>query len=171
MFRERPPQCVDGGKMSRETNIFEAETPDHIESARDLFEQYAASLGFDLGFQDFAAELQNLPGEYAPPHGCILLAKSNEKIVGCVALRKLEDTICEMKRLYVIPSARGQGVGRKLAEAVILRAKELGYQSMRLDTVASMETANGLYSSLRFQAIPAYRHNPLVGAQFYELSL
>jgi ribosomal protein S18 acetylase RimI-like enzyme len=157
--------------MSREANIFEAETPDAIKSARELFEQYAASLGFDLSFQDFVAELQNLPGDYAPPHGCILLAKRDERIVGCVALRKLEDAICEMKRLYVIPEARRQGIGRNLAEAVILRAQALGYKRMRLDTLASMESANQLYSSLGFRPMPAYRYNPLEGAQFYELPL
>jgi ribosomal protein S18 acetylase RimI-like enzyme len=157
--------------MSRETNIFEAETPDHIKSARDLFEQYAASLGFDLGFQDFAAELQNLPGEYAQPHGCILLANQKERIVGCVALRKWDEFTCEMKRLYVIPSARGQGIGRKLAETIIARAKAMGYKHMRLDTVASMQAANRLYSSLGFRPIAPYRYNPLEGAQFYELSL
>jgi len=151
--------------------IFAAGTPDDLENARALFGQYAQSLGFDLGFQDFAAELKNLPGDYAPPRGCILLAKQDERIVGCVALRKLEGTISEMKRLYVAPEARGQGIGRKLAEAVILCAKELGYQCMRLDTVASMEAANRLYSSLGFQPISAYRYNPLAGAQFYELSL
>jgi ribosomal protein S18 acetylase RimI-like enzyme len=157
--------------MSRETNIFEAETPDHIKSARDFFEQYAASLGFDLGFQDFAAELQNLPGEYAQPHGCILLANQKERIVGCVALRKWDEFTCEMKRLYVIPSARGQGIGRKLAETIIARAKAMGYKHMRLDTVASMQAANRLYSSLGFRPIAPYRYNPLEGAQFYELSL
>ncbi len=157
--------------MSRETNIFEAETPDHIKSARDLFEQYAASLGFDLGFQDFAAELKNLPGDYAPPHGCILFVKQDGRTVGCVALRKLEGIISEMKRLYVIPEARGQGIGRKLAETVILRAKAMSYKRMRLDTLASMQAANGLYSSLGFYPIAAYRYNPLEGAQFYELSL
>jgi ribosomal protein S18 acetylase RimI-like enzyme len=141
-------------------SFLEAKTPDHLKSARDLFEEYARSLGFDLGFQDFAAELQNLPGEYAPPHGCILLAKQDDRIVGCVALRKLEETICEMKRLYVIPEARGNGIGSKLAEAAILRAKEMGYKRMRLDTLSSMESANRLYSSLGFRP---------TGAQFYEL--
>jgi ribosomal protein S18 acetylase RimI-like enzyme len=152
-------------------HIFEAKNLEHLHTARRLFEQYAQSLGFDLGFQDFAAELRNLPGEYAPPHGCILLAKQDEKIVGCVALRKLEETICEMKRLYVIPEARGHGTGRKLSETVILRAKEMGYKRMRLDSLSSMESANHLYSSLGFRPIAPYRYNPLEGAEFYELSL
>ncbi|HEY3304145.1 MAG TPA: GNAT family N-acetyltransferase [Candidatus Binatia bacterium] len=151
--------------------IFEATTRNDFQSARDLFEQYAKSLGFDLGFQDFAAELQNLPGEYALPNGCIVLARQNENVVGCVALRKWDETISEMKRLYLIPEARGKGIGRKLAEAVILRAKEMGYRRMRLDTVSSMEAANNLYVSLGFRPIPAYRYNPLKGAQYYELFL
>ena len=151
--------------------IFAAKTSDDLKSVRNLFEEYARSLGFDLGFQDFAVELQNLPGDYAPPRGCLLLAKRDERIVGCVALRKLEESICEMKRLYVVPEARGDDIGRRLAEAVILRAKEIGYQRMRLDTLSSMHAANRLYSSLGFRPIAAYRYNPLAGAQFYELLL
>jgi GNAT superfamily N-acetyltransferase len=112
--------------------IYPANTADDLATTRGLFEQYARSLGFDLGFQDFAAEVENLPGDYAPPHGCILLAKHDDRIVGCVALRKLEGTTCEMKRLYVMPDARGKGSGRNLAEAVILRAKKMGYKQMRL---------------------------------------
>lgn len=148
-----------------------SETPEHFASTRQLFEQYAQSLGFDLDFQDFRAELENLPGDYAPPCGCILLAKLDERIVGCVALRKWEENICEMKRLYVIPEARGKSIGRKVAEAVIVRAKELGYKHMRLDTLSSMQAANRLYSSLGFRPIAPYRYNPLEGAQFYELVL
>jgi ribosomal protein S18 acetylase RimI-like enzyme len=151
--------------------ICEAKVPNDLKTAHDLFEQYAHSLGFDLGFQDFAAELKNLPGKYAPPQGRILLARQDDRIVGCVALRKWEENICEMKRLYVIPSARGQGIGRKLAETIIAQAKAMGYKHMRLDTVASMHAANRLYSSLGFRPIAPYRYNPLEGAQFYELSL
>ena len=144
---------------------------DDLNSIRKLFEAYAQSLGFDLGFQDFAAELENLPGDYATPRGGILLAEQEEKVVGCVALRRWDETICEMKRLYVIPDARGQGIGRQLAEAITARAKALGYERMRLDTLASMHAANRLYASLDFRPIAAYRYNPLAGAQFYELSL
>ena len=142
-----------------------------LNSIRKLFEEYAQSLGFDLGFQDFAAELENLPGDYAPPRGGILVAEQEERIVGCVALRKWDKGICEMKRLCVIPDARGQGIGRQLAEAIIAQAKTLGYERMRLDTFTSMQTANRLYASLDFRPIAAYRYNPLAGAQFYELSL
>ncbi len=151
--------------------IFEAKTPDDFCTARSLVEQYAWSLAFDLDFQDFAGELKNLPGDYAPPGGCIFLARDNDRIIGCAALRKLEETICEMKRLYVVPEARGRGVGRMLAESVIARAKQLGYARMRLDTLSSMPTANHLYSILGFRRIAPYRYNPLEGAEFYELSL
>jgi len=151
--------------------IFEAKTRDDLRSVRDLFKQYADFLGFDLGFQDFAAELANLPCDYAAPDGCILPAQQGEKIVGCVALRRWDHSICEMKRLYVLPKMRGKGIGRKLAEAIILRAREMGYKRMRLDTLASMGAANRLYPSLGFRPIAPYRYNPMDGAQFYQLSL
>lgn len=151
--------------------ILEAKTAEDFQSARHLLEEYAKSLGFDLDFQDFDAELQNLPGEYAPPHGCIFLAKLGGRIVGCVALRKWNGTICEMKRLYAIPEARGEGISRKLAEAIIRQAREMGYKRMRLDTLSSMQAANRLYSSLGFRSIEPYRYNPLEGAAFYELVL
>lgn len=153
------------------TELFAAETPDDLNSASKLFGEYAKSLGFDLGFQDFAAELENLPGDYAPPRGCILLAKQDGKVVGCGALRKWDEGICEMKRLYVILEARGQGIGRQLAEAIIARTKALGYKRLRLDTLSSMQAANQLYASLGFRPIAPYRYNPLAGAQFYEVSL
>ena len=153
------------------SGIIEARSPADIEAARGLFEDYARSLDFDLDFQDFAAELETLPGGYAPPGGCILLAREAGRSVGCVALRKLDSEACEMKRLYVRPEARGRGIGRKLAGAVILRAKEIGYRRMRLDTVKSMKAANGLYASLGFTRIAPYRHNPLAGAEYYELEL
>jgi GNAT superfamily N-acetyltransferase len=151
--------------------IFAAETSEHLSAVRELFEQYACSLGFDLGFQDFAVEVENLPGDYAAPDGCILLARHSGRIVGCVALRKWDNRICEMKRLFVTPEERGHGVGRLLAEAVIAHARQTGYESMRLDTLAPMQAANGLYASLGFQPIAPYRYNPIEGARFYELVL
>ena len=151
--------------------IFAVETSEHLSTVRELFEQYARSLGFDLGFQDFAAEVENLPGDYASPDGSILLAQKYNRIVGCVALRRWDETTCEMKRLYVIPEERGQEMGRKLAEAVILRAGEIGYTRMRLDTLASMQSANRLYAALGFQPIAPYRYNPIEGARFYEMVL
>jgi ribosomal protein S18 acetylase RimI-like enzyme len=151
--------------------IFTSTTPDNLRSARDLFQRYAQSLDFDLDFQDFSAELANLPGDYAPPSGCLLLARRDGRVVGCVALRKWDETTCEMKRLYVIPDARGNSIGRKLAEEIIVQAKELGYKRMRLDTVPSMQAANRLYLSLGFRPIEPYRYNPIAGARFYELPL
>ncbi len=151
--------------------IFEAETEKDIELVRGLFIEYADSLGFDLGFQNFKEELANLPGCYARPEGCILLARYNEEIVGCVALRKLSDGICEGKRLYVRPQFRGLKIGRKLVEAIIAEAQKIGYTRMRVDTLALMKAAQALYASLGFKQIEAYCYNPIEGAKFIELSL
>lgn len=151
--------------------ILQAETPDHLREARTLFEEYAASLGFDLGFQDFEAELAGLPGAYAPPRGRLLLAFHDDRAAGCVALREIEEGVCEMKRLYVRPDFRALKIGRALAEAVIAEAREIGYGSMRLDTVPSMGRAQDLYRSLGFREIPPYRFNPIPGTAFLELRL
>lgn len=142
-----------------------------ITQARELFLEYAASLGFDLSFQDFEKELNEFPGEYAPPDGCLLLAIDEGQLAGCVALKKISPTLCEMKRLYVRPEFRGRGVGRKLSEAVIGEARKIGYARMRLDTVPSMSAATSLYRSLGFKEIPPYRYNPIKGALFMELDL
>ena len=151
--------------------IFPAETDEDIEVFRVLLEEYADSLGIDLGFQNFEEELANLPGCYARPEGCILLARYNEEIAGCVALRKLSDGICEGKRLYVKPQFRGLKIGRKLVEAVIEEARKIGYTRMRGDTLASMKTARALYASLGFKQIKPYCYNPVEGAIFIELEL
>ncbi len=157
--------------MSNERVVSIATSADEIEIARTLFREYADSLDFDLSFQDFAAELAGLPGAYAPPDGALLLAAFNGEYAGCVAVRRLEPHICEMKRLYVRPSYRGTGTGRALAVASIDTARGLGYRLMRLDTVASMETARNLYRSLGFTEIPPYRFNPIAGAEYMELDL
>lgn len=147
-------------------------TPEDYRTAAELFRQYAAGLGFDLAFQGFEDELKRLPQMYGPPAGCLLLAADPAAgPVGCVGLRPLADGACEMKRLYVTPSAQGRGLGRRLAEAVIVEARRLGYAVMRLDTVAEMTAANALYRSLGFRPIPAYRYNPFETAAYYELSL
>ena len=145
--------------------------PDELPSIRALFREYADALGFDLGFQDFETELATLPGEYSPPGGVLLLASNAGVAVGCVALRRLEEGTCEMKRLYVRPGCRGSGLGRRLAQAVIVEARRLGYQHMRLDTVPSMKQAIELYRSLGFVQVAPYRHNPIEGALFLGLSL
>ena len=151
--------------------ILQAHTGENLKVIKMLFEEYANSLDFDLGFQDFDKELANFPGDYAPPKGCLLLAKHEGKVASCVALRELSDGVCEMKRLYVKPQFRGLGIGRALAEAVIQEAQKIGYTRIRLDTAPSMHEARALYMSLRFKEISPYRYNPIEGAEFMELSL
>jgi len=151
--------------------IFQAGTEENLELVGVVFKEYAESLGFELCFQNFEEELANLPGDYAPPDGCLLLATYRDKVAGCVGLRKLSDGICEMKRLYVRPDLQGLKIGRALAEAVIEQARSIGYARMRLDTVPSMEVARQLYISLGFNDIEPYRHNPIEGAVFMELKL
>jgi len=151
--------------------IVQAKTPERIAEARQLFVEYADSLGFDLGFQGFGEELAGLPGAYAPPRGRLLLAVHDGRTAGCVAMRDLGEGICEMKRLYVRPSFQGLRIGHALALAVIAEAKEIGYDRMRLDTVPAMERAMALYLSLGFREIPPYRFNPIPGTAFLELFL
>jgi putative acetyltransferase len=139
---------------------------------RELFQEYAESLGFDLCFQGFDVELATLPGRYSPPSGRLLLARLDGLPVGCVALRDLDDGICEMKRLYVRPEARGTGAGRLLTDAIISEARAVGYARMRLDTIAPiMERAVSLYRRRGFVEIPAYVENPIEGALYLELTL
>jgi len=147
------------------------ETAEHYAVVRELFIEYAEELGHDLGFQCFDEELENLPGPYAPPRGCLLLVKEGHEWVGCVGMRGLSETICEMKRMYVRPAFRRQGIGRRLTEEVIRVAKEIGYERMRLDTLAPMTAARRLYESMGFCEIAPYYHNPIAGAVFYELDL
>ena len=151
--------------------IFPVETDKDLEIVKRLFIEYADSLGFDLSFQNFEEELRNIPGEYAAPEGCLLLAKYQNKVAGCVALRKLSNGICEGKRLYVRPQFRGLKIGRKLVEAIIAEARRIGHSSMRGDTVPSMQIAQALYASLGFKEIEPYCRNPVEGAKFIELKL
>ncbi len=151
--------------------ILQTNTTQNLEFARALFKEYTASLGFDLDFQNFKEELANLPGDYTPPDGRLLIAFWQEQVTGCVALRKLEDRICEMKRLYVKPQFQGKGIGKALAEAIIEKARKIGYFRMCLDTISSMDRARALYLSLGFKEIAPYRYNPIKGAAFMELGL
>ena len=151
--------------------IAEAHAGKNLQEVRKLFEEYAASLGISLDFQDFDDELATLPGSYAPPEGCLLIALWQGQVAGCVALRKIRDGLCEMKRLYTRSPFRGLKIGRALAEAVIKQAREIGYARMRLDTLPSMERARTLYASLGFREIEPYRYNPIEGTAFMELTL
>lgn len=146
-----------------------------IEPARAIFREYADSLGIDLGFQDFERELRELPGEYAPPRGTLLLATLDGVVAGCCALRPL-DTVdypnaAEMKRLYVRKAFRGFGLGRQLAEHCLDAAREAGYTCVLLDTLSDMEAARALYEELGFEEIPPYYHNPIAGAHYLKVDL
>ena len=146
-------------------------SPEHLTQARTLFEEYAASIGFSLEFQRFDHELAALPGRYAPPRGAIVLAFVGNALAGCLAMRPLEGGRCEMKRMFVRPSFHGRGLGRRLGEAILARARTAGYTAMRLDTVASMQPALKLYASLGFEDIAPYTENPIQGARFLEVDL
>jgi putative acetyltransferase len=158
--------------MAMTPTIRPATSAGDLDAIRTLFREYAASLGFDLCFQNFEQELAGLPGSYAPPSGCLLLATVDNDPAGCVALKPLSEGVCEMKRLYVRSRHRGIGLGRILTERIIGEARRLGYQAIRLDTVPSvMGSAVALYRALGFQEIPAYCFNPVPGALFLELQL
>jgi ribosomal protein S18 acetylase RimI-like enzyme len=160
--------------------IIPAASKSDLAQTAALFREYAVALGVNLDFQNFEAEVAGLPGHYAPPDGRLFLAFINHPrahspaehpAAGCIALRRMDATTCEMKRLYVRPNSRGHGLGRKLAAAVIDAACEIGYQSMRLDTLPQMSEAQTLYHSLGFQEIPPYCFNPIPGSHFLELKL
>jgi putative acetyltransferase len=150
----------------------QAECSAQVAQARELFQEYAQSLGVNLCFQNFEQELAGLPGHYAPPDGRLLLAEYDGQLAGCVALHKWDDGICEMKRLYLRPSFRGKGLGRAIAEKIIADASSIGYQRMRLDTIEPlMKDAVELYRKLGFREIAPYRPNPIAGAMYMELQL
>lgn len=152
--------------------IVQAGSPEQIEQARTLFEEYATSLEISLCFQNFDKEMAGLPGDYAPPSGRLLLAFVDDQIAGCVALRDLGNGTCEMKRLYLRPNFRGKGRGRELAQAIIDEARLVGYQRMCLDTLPDrMDRALALYRLLGFKEINPYYDNPVPGATFMELLL
>lgn len=158
--------------MSRELKFIQAATPAEIEQARKLFLEYSEGLGISLCFQNFERELAELPGAYAPSDGRLLLVLAGEQVTGCVALRKLGEGVCEMKRLYVRPEFRGLGIGRAMAHHLIEEARSLSYEVMRLDTLpVQMKEAIKMYRSLGFREIEPYYDNPVEGAMFMELDL
>jgi ribosomal protein S18 acetylase RimI-like enzyme len=151
--------------------IYEARFPEDLDVVRAMFREYAESLAIDLSFQDFESEVANLPGKFAAPHGRVLLARNNGQVIGCIAMRPLNGAACEMKRLYIRPSGRGQQVGKQLAAMICQIAKEAGYARIRLDTLPGMQAAQRLYASLGFKPIAAYVFNPVAGAIFMERDL
>jgi ribosomal protein S18 acetylase RimI-like enzyme len=151
--------------------IKRAQTDNEMAEVRRLFRAYESALGVDLTFQGFDQELASLPGKYAPPTGDLLVGRVQGRILGCVAVRRLESDICEMKRLYVRPEGRGAGLGRRLAQRIIVAARSLGYASMRLDTLDRLTGAMRLYESLGFRRIDPYYGNPLPGVVYWELDL
>jgi putative acetyltransferase len=157
---------------------FEFVTPDSpalLEATREIFREYAGQLGIDLCFQNFDEELAALPGDYAAPQGCLLLAMLDGQVAGCCALRPLDNVdypnAAEMKRLYVRQAHRRSGLGRQLAEAILDAARVAGYRSVLLDTLSDMEAARALYVDLGFNDIPPYYHNPIAGAHYLKVDL
>lgn len=158
--------------VNKTLKIIQAETDEQIKQARKLFREYESWFGIKLCFQDFDEEVANLPGKYSTPEGRLFLAFTDEKLAGCIALRKLEDKICEMKRLFVKDEFRGKKIGVALIEKIIEEAKNIGYEKMRLDTFPpKMSKAVGLYESYGFYKISAYYHNPFGETLFMEKKL
>jgi ribosomal protein S18 acetylase RimI-like enzyme len=154
--------------VTRNLSIVDAEGSADVALARELICEYAAWLAIDLEYQNFERELATFPGDYSPPHGALLLALMDQDAAGCVALRMLEPKVCEMKRLWVRPGFHGLGIGRALADAVLERARHLGYERIRLDTLPRMEAARALYGTLGFYEIPAYCPSPVAGTAYLE---
>jgi len=174
-----PQPALSGARSNKPTDAFygmahflQVESEEDVKQARGLFREYETWLGLDLCFQNFEKELAELPGAYAPPTGRLLLAYEDEQLAGCVALRKLSDGVCEMKRLFLRPEFQGRGRGRQLAQQIIDEARRADYKRMRLDTLPQqMGKAIALYHSLGFKEIKPYYENPVVGAMFMELDL
>jgi putative acetyltransferase len=156
-------------------SLVSPDTPELIEATRAVLREYAQALGVDLCFQNFEQELATLPGEYAAPHGLLLLAFLDGELAGCGGFRPLHEAdypnACEMKRLYVRKAFRRFGIGRLLAQALVDRAREAGYSTMLLDTLDDMEAARGLYETLGFEEVPPYYYNPLPGAHYLKADL
>jgi GNAT superfamily N-acetyltransferase len=156
--------------MHEGLSIIHVESEEQTQTARQLFEEYASSIGISLCFQNFDQELAALPGKYSPPSGRLLLAYLDGELAGCVALRSVDTTRCEMKRLFLRPAFRGSGLGRVLVEAIITEARTVGYKSMLLDTLPGrMDSAIALYKRIGFEEIAPYYNNPVPDAKFMEL--
>lgn len=169
---QAPPGSRHNEPMTDRFEIDIAVTAEDLRAVSDLFRGYAASLPVDLGYQDFPTELAGLPGKYAEPKGALLLARDNTGApLGCIALRPLDEDVCEMKRLFLKPEARGLGLGRALAEAIIVAARDRGYRELRLDTLPSMASAIALYEGLGFERIEPYYAPTPPGTVFMALAL
>lgn len=144
------------------------ESSKDLEDVKELFLRYEKSTGVSLCFQGFQEELDHLPGKYGEPEGVLLLFKIGGKAAGCCALKPLEEKICELKRLFVLEEHRGRGLSRMLMERILIEARRRGYEKIRLDTLAVMKPALGLYKSVGFEEISAYIYNPLPGALYFE---
>lgn len=156
--------------MNADLSIIPAKTI-HLPEIKVLFREYEAFLNVDLCFQGFEQELAALPGEYAPPMGALFIAFVRSQVAGCVALRPLGNSDCEMKRLFVRPDYKGLGLGRKLAHGIIEESKKIGYKRMKLDTLEFLEAAIHIYKSLGFRQIGSYYDNPLETVSYWELDL
>lgn len=167
-LRRGSSPALNGAKTKMTIHLIQPQSEDHWRRARNLVEEYVASLKLDLSFQNIAHELANFSSEYAPPRGAFLLAEENGGHVGCVGLRPFSERAGEIKRLYVSPLVRGRGVGRLLAEGIVTLARQLGYSRLLLDTLPSMKDAQSLYLSLGFTPIEPYRYNPVPGTTFLE---
>lgn len=142
-----------------------------LTQARKIMREYQVSLGIDLCFQNFEQEMLNLPGKYAPPEGRLYLSYVDEKLIGCVTLRPLQELQCEIKRLYVRPEFRGRSFGKELLEKVLAEAGNIGYLQVFLDTLPTMAAAQKLYYSFGFRKIEPYCFNPIEGTVFMRLDL
>ena len=152
-------------------NIYRAQNPSEFETGKQLFLEYAESLGFDICFQNFEQELIDIQVQYGTPNGCLLLVQMDDRAVGCAGVRRWEGDIAELKRMYIRPSARGVGAGRQLLQTAIDSAQQLGYRNIRLDTLPTMQAAIALYREFGFHDIPAYRDNPFEGTIYLEKQL
>ncbi|MDF2679640.1 MAG: acetyltransferase [Brevibacillus sp.] len=162
---------VNGREYTIEMKSITGQDIDGLEEVKQLFLEYAQSLEIDLSFQDFETECMALPGKYGAPDGALLVAIVDGRTAGCIALRKITEGICEMKRLYVRDPYRGFRIGKSLIATIIETATELGYEYMRLDTLSTMTKAQELYGSVGFYDIEPYVYNPIAGARFMELRL